>query len=171
MKLHSLPQWALPLAILGLAGTSVPASAETVHAKLEGFKEVPSVSTGASGGFRAKIDRGNGSIEFELNYTGLEGDVTQAHIHFGQRNVAGGISVWLCSNLASPPTPAGFSRPCPQSGTVTGTITASDVVGPAGQGIAAGELEELIAAIREGVAYVNVHTTMVPSGEIRGNFR
>ena len=51
---------------------------------------------------------------------------------------------------------------------MTGTITAADVVGPASQGIAPGELDELIRAIRAGVAYANVHSAVFPMGEIRG---
>ncbi len=45
---------------------------------------------------------------------------------------------------------------------------ASEVIGPGGQLIGAGEFDELVAAIRAGVAYVNVHTSVVGSGEIRG---
>jgi hypothetical protein len=48
---------------------------------------------------------------------------------------------------------------------------ASDVVGPAGQLIKPGELEEIIVAIRAGLAYVNIHTADVPTGEVRGQFR
>jgi hypothetical protein len=51
---------------------------------------------------------------------------------------------------------------------VSGTLRADDVVGPAGQGIAATELAELIRAIRAGVAYVNVHSSKFTGGEIRG---
>ena len=51
---------------------------------------------------------------------------------------------------------------------VTGTITAANVVGPVGQGITAGEFEELVRAILAGVTYVNVHNATFPSGEIRG---
>jgi hypothetical protein len=45
------------------------------------------------------------------------------------------------------------------------------VTGPAGQGVAAGELADLIRAIRAGAAYVNVHTATYPTGEIRGQIR
>jgi hypothetical protein len=33
---------------------------------------------------------------------------------------------------------------------------------------AAGEFDELVKAIRHRTAYVNVHTTVFPGGEIRG---
>jgi CHRD domain-containing protein len=66
----------------------------------------------------------------------------------------------------------GGSKPaCPASGTVTGTIVPADVIGPSGQGIAAGEFAELVRAIRNGATYANLHTEMFPGGEIRGNIR
>ncbi len=52
--------------------------------------------------------------------------------------------------------------------TVTGTITPANVIGPAAQGIAAGQWDKIVAAMRAGVAYANVHTTNFPQGEIRG---
>ena len=63
--------------------------------------------------------------------------------------------------------PAG-TQACPPDGTVTGTIRPVDVIGPAGQGIAAGEFDELVQALRDGFAYANVHSSLVPAGEIRG---
>ena len=42
------------------------------------------------------------------------------------------------------------------------------MVGPAGQGLAPGEFDELVRAMRAGATYANVHTTLVPGGEIRG---
>jgi hypothetical protein len=51
---------------------------------------------------------------------------------------------------------------------VTGTIVPTDVIGPVGQGIAAGEFDELVAAMRAGRAYANVHSTKFPGGEVRG---
>jgi hypothetical protein len=135
---------------------------------LNGFKEVPVISTTGHGEFRARISNDESQITYRLSYEDIEGGtVTQSHIHFGPPNNTGGISVWLCSNLASPPTPAGV-QPCPPvAGTIEGTITAANVVGPTAQGISAGELDELIAAIRAGKTYVNVHSTTWPAGEIR----
>jgi hypothetical protein len=51
---------------------------------------------------------------------------------------------------------------------VEGTITLGDVIGPAGQGLAAMEFDELLRAMRAGKTYVNVHSDKHPSGEIRG---
>lgn len=67
--------------------------------------------------------------------------------------------------------PAG-TQLCPSApATITGTIRAADVIGPEGQGIAAGEFDELILAVREGATYVNVHTSGRPGGEVRGQIR
>jgi hypothetical protein len=143
----------------------------TFSANLEGFQEVPSISSLCEGKFLAKISNDETSIEFELSYENLEGVVQQAHIHFGQRSVNGGVSVFLCSNLPDPP-PGTQSCPGPFSGSVSGVITAASVIGgAAAQGIAAGELEELIEAIRAGKAYANVHSDLFPGGECRGQVK
>jgi hypothetical protein len=130
---------------------------------LIGYQEVvgpPSgpVSTAGHGSFEADLD--GDVIHYTLTYGDLEGGtVTQAHIHFGQRAVSGGIIAFLCGG----PKPA-----CPASGTVTGDITAADVIGPATQGIEAGSFEEAVRALRVGDVYANVHTARWPAGEIRG---
>ena len=58
---------------------------------------------------------------------------------------------------------------CPQEGTVTGTTTPAQVVEAVGQGILAGEFEEVVDAIRAGRTYANVHSATFPPGEIRGH--
>jgi hypothetical protein len=159
------------VAIALLAMGPAPASAgERLRARLQGFEEVPAVSTGASGTFRAKIADDESSIDFELTYEGIEGgNVTAAHIHVGQRSVNGGVSAFFCGGGGRPACPTPGTT---LSGPVTGTIRAENVIGPGGaQQVPVGGLDELIAAIRAGVTYANVHSTVSPGGEIRGQVK
>lgn len=139
-------------------------------AVLSGFNEVPSVSTGAWGFFRARLSRDGDSLHYELSYRGLSAGVRFAHIHLGQSRTNGGIIVFLCQTPGFV-DPTGLSPDCPQEGSVRGTVTSDNVIGPAGQGIAAGELNEMIRAIRSGATYVNVHSDAFPGGELRGQVR
>jgi CHRD domain len=143
---------------------------ERIEARLKGFAEVPAVSSTASGRFKARIDGASMMLSYELSYSGLEGDVRMAHIHFGQHSVNGGIMVWLCQTSFNV-SPVALTPQCPHSGSINGTVSAADVIGPSGQGIAATEFAEMVKAIRAGVAYVNVHSSKFPSGEIRGQLR
>ncbi|HXG66564.1 MAG TPA: CHRD domain-containing protein [Blastocatellia bacterium] len=144
----------------------LPQGRHEFKAVLVGDEEVPAISTVARGEFRASINRDDTEISYELRYSELEGNVAQAHIHFGQHGVNGGITVFLCTNLGN--GPAG-TQPCPPPpARISGTIRAGDMVNAAsGQGIAAGEFAELIRAIRAGLTYVNVHSDKFPGGEIR----
>jgi len=163
MKPHGITALVVAVALSAMLGT--PALAETRKAKLDGFHEVPANSTTGSGGFRADISSDESSIEFELRYKDLEGAaVLFAHIHLGQPDVIGGIVIHLCGTGGKPACPA-------SPGTVTGTLTSSDVVALTAQGIAAGELAEVIRAMRSRVTYVNVHSVTFPGGEIRGQIR
>jgi hypothetical protein len=146
-------------------GDASVSDANTLRERLTGYQEDPLVvSTTGTGQFRASI-RGS-EVRYRLSYSALESDVTQAHIHFGGAAQSGEISVFLCSNLGNGPVGTQACPPAPA--TVTGVIRATDVIGPAGQGIGAGEFAELLAAIRAGKTYVNVHSTGYPGGEIRG---
>lgn len=149
-----------------VATTAVAGGDKGLRTQLTGFQEVPAVSTDASGKFRAKLRTSSEEIKYELSYAGLTGAVQQAHIHVGQRDVNGGISAFLCSNLAS--APAG-TQPCPAApATISGTITPAEVIGPVDQGIDPMQFDELVRAIRAGVTYANVHSEAFPGGEIRG---
>ena len=149
-------------------GAPTPAHAQEFEARLQGFEEVPAaISTLATGTFNATLRPGQ--IQYELTYDNLQGDVTQAHIHFGQTGVAGGISAFLCSNADDRPEGV---QACPESGVpVRGAIQRADVIGPAAQGIAPNQFGELVRAIRSGITYANVHTDLFPAGEIRGQIR
>lgn len=155
-------------------------------ARLSGFNEVHfvagppaalrgAISTQARGSFKAEIDDRRQIITYELSFEGLESDVTQAHIHFGQRHTVGGIVVWLCQT-AGTPAPAAVADPAitplcggPRANTVTGTITPAQVLAQVAQGIEAGAFQEVVDAIRNGAAYANVHSTVFTPGEIRGH--
>jgi CHRD domain-containing protein len=133
-----------------------------LRTKLVGAEEVPVVSTKATGNFEARIDS-DGSVSYKLSYEGLEGGNTLfAHIHLGQLSVNGGIMTFLCGGGGKPACPN-------QSGTVEGTITATDIIATAPtQQFPAGAFDEFVRALRNGTAYVNVHTEASPGGEIRG---
>jgi hypothetical protein len=138
-------------------------------ARLNGFNETTgpgSISTVGRGKFKAKLDKSAKTITYTLTYT-LENPPLFSHIHFAQQHVAGGIVVFLCGGGTKPACPPGTSSPA----TVTGTINAADVIGPAGQGIEPGSFDELVRAMKAGATYVNVHSTRWPAGEIRGQIK
>jgi len=132
----------------------------SISAKLNGYQETPSLNSTGRGSFKAKLDED--VITFKLEWADLSGPPLFAHVHIAQRGVPGGVSFFLCG---------GGSKPaCPQvtSGTVNGTVGPADIIGPTAQGFAPGDLDSVLAAIRAGVSYANVHTTKFPAGEIRG---
>src|SRR5258707_4169595 len=154
-------------------------------ARLSGYNEVHfiagvpalrgAISTQARGSFRAVIDDRAETIHYELSFEGLESDVTQSHIHFGQRHTVGGIVVWLCQTAGTPaPTAVAAATPqCggPKASTVSGTIVPAQVLTAAGQGIDAGEFDEVVRAIRAGRGYANLHSATFGSGGIRGQLK
>ena len=161
------------MVIVGLLATATAAKADLIAALLTGYEESPSVSTTASGEFTATISPDGNAIEYRERYGGLQGNVTQSHIHVGQLGVNGSIVIFLCQT-ATNPDPTGLAPQCPQEGIVTGTITSANVIPgapPNPQQLAAGDLAAVITAIRAGAAYANVHTNLSPGGEIRGQIR
>ncbi len=161
-------------AALGIAALTVSLSSavahdkrnrqEVVRAHLLGIHETPAISTPASGRFRAVIDEDSQLITFTLSYQDLTAAPNVAHIHLGERHTMGGVMVFLCGGGGQPACP-------PSPAEITGSITPASVLGPAVQGISAGQFEKVLAAIRSGAAYANVHTSTFPGGEIRGQLR
>ena len=159
----------LLLTLVGLLPSIAQAqrtTGEKLTATLIGFEEVPSISTTGTGTFTMVIEPGDAAYTYTLTYSGLTGSVQQAHTHIAQKGVNGGIMVFYCTNLGN--GPAG-TQACPASGTITGRVTAADVIGgAAAQGVSPGEFAEVLRAIRAGFAYTNVHSNLFPGGEIRG---
>jgi hypothetical protein len=147
------------------AGDDSSKAAMPIAANLSGFNEVPPILTNGTATFRAVVHSDN-TITYTLTFSGLTSDVTQAHLHFGERGVSGGIFLFLCTNLGNGPagTPA-----CPAAGgTVTGTLTAASVTAVAAQNVTAGDFAGAKRIIQSGDAYANVHSKNFPAGEIRG---
>jgi hypothetical protein len=165
MKLFSL---IAVCAVLVMVGSSAIAEEDTdtvrFNTKMTGFQETPSILTTGTGTFKSTLDSTGTSLSYTLTFTPLSSTATMSHIHFGEPGVAGAIFVFLCGGGGKPACPAG-------GGTVTGTITAADVLGVPAQGIDAGSFSELLTILRSGDAYVNVHSTNHPSGEIRGQIK
>jgi hypothetical protein len=139
------------------------------RARLSGFEEVPAVVTGGNGRFEARLNRATSEIQWTLSYQDASSTVQQAHIHVGQRLANGGITVWLCTNLGNAPTTVPAPQACPASpATISGTIRPADVAAATTQGVAAGDFDTLVSAMRHVFTYANVHTDRSPAGEMRG---
>jgi hypothetical protein len=159
-------------AAAALVFASASAHAEKFSTVFSGFNEVGALNaeTGAilsegTATLDLDLNRSAQTLTFKLTFSGLSTAVTQAHIHFGKVHVPGGVMVYFCSNLGN--GPAG-TQACPASGTVTGTITAAGVVGPAAQNVTPGDFDAISDALESNTAYGNSHTMKFPAGEIRG---
>jgi hypothetical protein len=141
---------------------SAQGNQQRFRTRLTGFAEVPAVSSTGHGDFRLSVNPGDSTLSYELQYENLEGATTLfAHVHIGQTSVNGGIAFFLCGGGGKPA--------CPNtSGSVSGTIVVADIIGPTAQGVASGEMAEVLRGLRAGAAYVNVHTNKHAGGEIRG---
>jgi hypothetical protein len=129
---------------IGSAGRTSPgADAVALRAALAAAKEVPrprGTKPGASGVFSAGLTtKGSaGTLAWRLTFHGLTGSAIAAHVHMGKPGKAGPIAVALCG-------------PCHSGQRGSAKVDARTV-----------------KALRGGTAYVNVHTTRNPGGEIRG---
>ena len=168
MKLRWLVQAAAVVAVLGLtiAATSADEGTLKLRAKLTGFQESPPKLSPSTGSFEATVT--GSTLSYKLTYSKLSSPAFMAHIHFAQPAVNGGIFLWLCGS-ATEPGPAGTPTCPPDGGTVTRSgVTAADIQGVPTQNLNAGDFIGALSVIQSGDAYVNVHTTLFPGGEIRG---
>jgi len=179
MKARIGARWVVGVAFLAIVVGLVAADQDpnTVRTKLTGLEETTAtINSPGSGEFTATISEDGTMIKYVETYRDLSSAITQSHIHFGRPGLSGQVVLFLCTNL-TPPVGPPMPQACPLSlsspATITGTLTEADVIASpvvGGQGIDPGAagFAEMVKAIRTGSAYVNVHTTNHPSGEIRG---
>ena len=155
------------LAVALLLPSGLVGAAEHTHlkARLKSLKEIPTNVTNGTGTFSATVVDDT-TITYTLSYSNLSTPVVQSHIHVGATKTNGSVAIFLCGPAGSP-----AHAVCPNdstnSGTVSGTVAAADVI-INGQGIKPGEFAKVLRAIANGDTYVNVHTMLLPGGEIRG---
>lgn len=141
---------------LALAGTGVATARghdRNFRAHLSGENEVPSVETNAQGQANFQLDGAGDELSYKLIVANID-DVVAAHIHCAPAGQNGPVGVTLFSG-----------GPTSENGTLAeGVITAPD----GGNGCGWTTLDDVVAAMRDGDTYVNVHTQAHPSGEIRG---
>jgi CHRD domain len=164
MKTKIIGIWAIAaLAASLLAAPAANSQTERFSASLSGAEEIPPINTSGTADFEMTIQQG--TITFSLTFSDLSSPLAVAHLHFAPTKVNGGVMIFLCGGGGQPDCPA------TTEGTITGTITAANVVGPTAQGIAPGDLDSALEAVRAGLSYANMHTTNFGGGEIRGQVR
>jgi len=156
VRFQSEPRAATPQPVDSKSTQLAPHNLRT---HLSGDEEVPVRDTSAQGQAIFQVNSDGSAISYKLIVANIE-NVTQAHIHLGPAGMNGGIVAWLYP--AGPPSQLIPGR---TQGTLgEGEITASSLVGA----LSGQPLSALLDAMRNGGAYVNVHTSQFPPGEIRG---
>jgi hypothetical protein len=139
----------------------LPAAAQNRNYRthLSGGEEVPAVATRAQGQAIFQLSKDGLGLRYKLIVANIE-NVTMAHIHLAPAGQNGPVVAWLYPSAPPPVLIEGrFSGVLAE-----GTLTAGSLVGL----LAGQDLSALIEEIENGNAYVNVHTTQYPAGEVRG---
>ena len=138
----------------GPSGPAAPALVETFTATLNAASEVANPPVQSTGAASAVITFVGGQLLFRVDVNGTA-NVTRAHIH---GPAAVGVNAGIRVNFYEPPsgtTPLNF----------TTTATLANGIGGVPIGIT---MDSLLVLMRSGNAYVNIHTSQYPSGELRG---
>lgn len=144
------------------------------HANLTGSQEVPPVTTTATGTATLTISADRTQIAFVLDIPVALANIREGHIHIAPIGTNGPIVLDLCTTrLVTPPAGVPLPPTCPTAPFTgfTGTLTAANLR-PISAAVAAAGVNNSAAAVSHilsGDAYVNVHTTAFPGGEIRGH--
>lgn len=150
------------VSVLGLAllfALIASAQGTKFDAKLSGKNQNPVVDTPAHGVATFRLSADGKDLSYRLSVADIE-NVSMAHIHIGPAGEEGPVIAWLY-----PSKPPAIVKRGKFTGVLArGTITAADLLGP----LQGKTIADLVAEIKAGKAYVNVHTEKYPAGEIRG---
>lgn len=140
----------------------------TYDAPLRGTSEVPPNASTGTGEATVIINTTLQTMEVRVIFSGLVGPTTASHIHCCTASPGTGNA----GVATTTPTFAGFPLGV-TSGTYDNTLdlTASSLYNPAfvtAEGSVANAEAALLTGLAAGDAYLNIHTTVFPGGEIRG---
>ena len=139
-----------------LIGTAA-ASAQVVvaTATLGGGDETPILLSGAAGTAEVAIDVAAKEFAVTLRIFNIPTTTTAGHIHVGSKGIAGPVVIDF-------PAIAG------RLGDFVTTFRVGEAAFRANAAIGINTVDDVIQAVANGNAYVNIHTTTFPAGEIRG---
>lgn len=150
-------------------GSAAQAAVLSYHADLDGPSESPPVASPGIGTAQVDVDNVAHTMRLRTNFTGLIGTTTASHIH-GPTAVAG---AGTASVATTTPSLVGFPLGVTSGScdiTLDMTLASSYRAGfiTANGGTPATAEVALFQAIADGKAYLNIHSTFAPGGEIRG---
>jgi CHRD domain len=153
------------LLLVGLVLLFVPlagAQTTTFHATLSGKNQNPPIDVPGHGTATFTLSSDGKSLTYRLRVTDVD-SVSMAHIHIAPQGQEGPVAAWLY-----PSKPPAVVKEGKFTGVLaTGTLTDASLAGP----LQGKTIADLITEIKGGTAYVNVHTTAHPAGEIRGQIK
>lgn len=157
------------LSAILLTGSSLSASVITYEATLNGPSESPANDSPATGFALVTVNDLANTMHVQVTFSGLLGTTTASHIHTPTPAPGTGTA----GVATTTPTFAGFPLGV-TSGSYDNTLdlTLASSYNPAfvtaTGGTIAGAEAALLAGLASDEAYLNIHTTVVPGGEIRG---
>jgi hypothetical protein len=169
MKMHRLPVLAALVATASLLASTADATIYTFDANLDGPSESPPNASPGTGFAQVIFDNVANTMNVDVSFSGLLGTTTASHIHAATAVPGTGTAGVATTTPYFAGFPIGVT-----SGTYNNTLdmTLASSYNPAyvtaNGGTTAGAESALLASILAGTAYLNIHTTVVPGGEIRG---
>lgn len=157
--------------LLGMV-PALPATAAIMYysASLSGANAVPANASAGTGTAQVTIDDDLKTMRVEVDFSGLTGNVTAAHIHCcAPPGINAGVATQVPSFSGFPSGVTTGSYDVTFDMTLLASYNPAFVTGNGGT--AASAFTALSAGLDQGLAYLNIHSTVYGGGEIRGNLQ
>lgn len=132
------------LALLGVVGSAAQATVWSFDCLMDGLQENPPNASPGTGFASGTVDDVSGAVSLSGTFSGLLASASAAHIH----------------GLAGPGVNAGVLIPLSVTAATSGTVSGGGTLSAAN-----------VTGMLNGLTYVNIHTSVFPGGEIRGQIR